>query len=139
ANVSHELRTPLAMLQGYSEAIVDDIAGDPEETKELAQIIHDESVRMSRLVNDLLDLGRMEAGFIELNREDVHLKPTLDRIVRKFTVVGKERNIAVTADLDFPYADEFWLDLDRIEQVFTNLIDNALRHTDAGGQVTVYA
>ncbi len=139
ANVSHELRTPLAMLQGYSEAIVDDIAGDPEETKELAQIIHDESVRMSRLVNDLLDLGRMDAGYVELNREDVHLKPVLDKIVRKFTVVGKERNIAVKAELDFPDADEFWLDLDRMEQVFTNLIDNALRHTDAKGQVTVYA
>ncbi|WP_240675722.1 ATP-binding protein [Ammoniphilus sp. CFH 90114] len=139
ANVSHELRTPLAMLQGYSEAIVDDIAGDPEETKELAQIIHDESVRMSRLVNDLLDLGRMDAGFIELNKETVQLVPMLDKIVRKFTVVGKERNISVRSELDFPYTDEFLLDLDRMEQVFTNLIDNAVRHTEAGGKVTLFA
>lgn len=139
ANVSHELRTPLAMLQGYSEAIIDDIAGDPAETKELAQIIHDESVRMSRLVNDLLNLGRMEAGFIELEKENVHLAPVLDKIVRKFMGVGKERNISVTSDLEFPVSDEFFLDIDRMEQVFTNLIDNALRHTEAGGKVTLYA
>ncbi|MEW9669695.1 ATP-binding protein [Ammoniphilus sp. 3BR4] len=139
ANVSHELRTPLAMLQGYSEAIVDDIAGDPAETKELAQIIHDESVRMSRLVNDLLNLGRMEAGFIELEKENVHLVPVLDKIVRKFIGVGKERNVTVTSELDFQNADEFFLDIDRMEQVFTNLIDNALRHTEAGGKVTLYA
>src|SRR5699024_4267336 len=62
SNVSHELRTPISMLQGYSEAIVDDIAETKEEKNELAQIIYEESLRLSRLVNDLLDLGRMEAG-----------------------------------------------------------------------------
>src|SRR5690625_3615715 len=71
ANVSHELRTPIALLQGYSEAIVDDIAESKEDKNELAQIIHDESVRMSRLVNELLDIGRMEAGHIELHKEEV--------------------------------------------------------------------
>ncbi|HJV44769.1 MAG TPA: ATP-binding protein [Bacillota bacterium] len=138
ANVSHELRTPLAMLQGYSEAIVDDIAGDPEETKELAQIIYDESVRMSRLVNDLLDLGRMEAGFVELNQEPVQLQPFIDKIIRKFAVVGKERNLAVISDTELLPNEHFWIDIDRMEQVFTNLIDNALRHTKPGGQVILH-
>lgn len=62
ANVSHELRTPISMLQGYSEAIVDDIASSEEDRKEIAQIIYDESLRMGRLVNDLLDLARMESA-----------------------------------------------------------------------------
>src|SRR5690606_30386264 len=62
ANISHEIRTPLQMLQGYSEALLDDIVASPEERQELVQVIHDESVRMGRLVNDFLDVARMEAG-----------------------------------------------------------------------------
>jgi two-component system, OmpR family, sensor histidine kinase ResE len=138
ANVSHELRTPLAMLQGYSEAIVDGIAVEPEETKEMAQIIYDESVRMSRLVNDLLDLGRMEAGYIELSKEIIEIAPFVDRITRKFAVAGKERQVTVAANLMGLSKDAvFLLDVDRMEQVFTNLIDNALRHTQPGGKVSV--
>ncbi|MBP1933506.1 ATP-binding protein [Ammoniphilus resinae] len=137
ANVSHELRTPLAMLQGYSEAIVDDIAVSPEETKELAQIIYDESVRMSRLVNELLDLGRMEAGHIELNRKQVEILPIFDKIIRKFSVVGNEQKITVIPEFMLMPEAQFSLDADRIEQVFTNLIDNAIRHTHADGKVFV--
>ena len=66
ANVSHELRTPIAMMQGYSEAIVDDIAETDEEKKEMATIIYDESLRMGRLVNELLDLARMESGLFSI-------------------------------------------------------------------------
>ena len=73
ANVSHELRTPISMLQGYSEAIVDDIAESQEEKKEMAKVIYDESLRMGRLVNELLDLARMEAGHMQLNLEEVNL------------------------------------------------------------------
>lgn len=138
SNVSHELRTPLVMLQGYSEAIIDDIAADPAETKEMAQIIYDESVRMSRLVNDLLDLGRMESGFIELNKESVQLIPLVDKMVRKFSVRGKERNVSIVSETELVTDGIFHLDMDRIEQVFTNLIDNALRHTEQGGKVTLY-
>src|SRR5699024_4534284 len=71
ANVSHELRTPVAMLQGYSEAILDGVTQSEEETHEMVQIIHDESKRMSRLVNDLLDLARMEPGHMRLYKERV--------------------------------------------------------------------
>src|SRR5699024_9513196 len=73
ANVSHELRTPISLMRGYSEAIVDDIAETKEDKNELAQIIHEESLRMERLVNELLDIGRIEAGHIELNVEKVDI------------------------------------------------------------------
>jgi len=136
ANVSHELRTPLSMLQGYSEAIVDDIASSPEEHKELAQIIYDESVRMSKLVNELLDLARMEAGHVELHAETVKLRPYLERIHRKFSSLARERDITLQLDYDIncEYGD---FDPDRLEQVLTNLIDNALRHTPAKGMVKI--
>lgn len=134
ANVSHELRTPLSMLQGYSEAIVDDIAATPEEHKELAQIIYDESVRMSKLVNELLDLARMEAGHAELQLETVRLRPYFERIVRKFSSIGRERGIQIQLEMDTPL-EVFDFDPDRMEQVLTNLIDNAIRHTPQAGRV----
>ncbi|MEB3752329.1 ATP-binding protein [Geobacillus sp. FSL W8-0032] len=134
ANVSHELRTPIAMLQGYSEAIIDDIAASEEEKKEMAKVIYDESLRMGRLVNELLDLARMEAGHIELEYEQVKLVPYIERVIRKFYGLAKEKQIELTAE--FRDRDiEISLDPDRIEQVLTNLIDNAIRHTESGGTV----
>lgn len=131
ANVSHELRTPISLMQGYSEAIVDDIAETKEEKNELAKIIYDESLRMSRLVNDLLDLSRMEAGHIQLNIEKIDLEQYVDRIYRKFVGAANERQIdlKLTKDLTEKYA---YFDGDRMEQVFTNLIVNAMTHTEEG-------
>ncbi|MFS0781335.1 ATP-binding protein [Bacillus sp. 1P06AnD] len=136
ANVSHELRTPISMLQGYSEAIIDDIAQTDDEKKEMARVIYDESLRMGRLVNDLLDLARMEAGYINLNYEEVELEDYLNRIASKFFGLAKEKGITVATELhDSNYV---WvMDPDRIEQVLTNLIDNAIRHTPQSGKVTV--
>ncbi|QAV27057.1 PAS domain-containing sensor histidine kinase [Neobacillus thermocopriae] len=135
ANVSHELRTPIAMLQGYSEAIVDDIAATDEEKKELAKVIYDESLRMGRLVNDLLDLARMEAGHLTLHHEQVPLKPYIERIIHKFQALAKEKGVHLLVEMNDELIVSF--DPDRIEQVLTNLIDNALRHTDEGGEVRV--
>ena len=135
-NVSHELRTPIALMQGYSEAIVDDIAGTVEEKKELAKVIYDESLRMGRLVNELLDLARMEAGHIQLTIEKVEFKPYASRIIRKFQGLAREKSI--TLAINMKNEDEvFHFDPDRIEQVLTNLIDNAIRHTPADGTVVV--
>ncbi|MGJ9456853.1 ATP-binding protein [Oceanobacillus sp. CF4.6] len=136
ANVSHELRTPISMLQGYSEAIVDDIADTKEEKNELAQIIHEESLRMGRLVNELLDLARMESGQIHLNVETLGIESYIKRIVNKFKGLASDNEIdlTLTMNVDFPNTS---FDPDRIEQVFTNLIDNAIRHTSKGGTVRV--
>uniref|UniRef100_A0A7U3YE05 histidine kinase n=1 Tax=Geobacillus sp. (strain Y4.1MC1) TaxID=581103 RepID=A0A7U3YE05_GEOS0 len=138
ANVSHELRTPIAMLQGYSEAIIDDIAATDEEKKEMAKVIYDESLRMGRLVNDLLDLARMEAGHITLNYETVQLAPYIGRIIRKFQGLAKEKQIDLSAEFDNEDI-RIRMDPDRIEQVLTNLIDNAIRHTDQNGTVKIIA
>ncbi|MBU8681720.1 ATP-binding protein [Bacillus haynesii] len=136
ANVSHELRTPISMLQGYSEAIVDDIASSEEEKKEIAQVIYDESLRMGRLVNDLLDLARMEAGHISLNVEPVELREFFERVFRKFYGVAGDKDITLSHNLDLNET-KFVFDPDKMEQVLTNLIDNAIRHTNAGGTVHV--
>jgi two-component system sensor histidine kinase ResE len=135
ANVSHELRTPIAMLQGYSEAIIDDIAETKEEKQELAKIIHDESKRMGRLVNDLLDLAKMEAGHIVLNKESIEMDEFIERVTNKFHGPAREKTVDINAFTTGHI--HAVMDPDRIEQVLTNLIDNALRHTPEGGTVDV--
>ncbi|MVP00078.1 ATP-binding protein [Paenibacillus lutrae] len=138
ANVSHELRTPLSMVQGYSEALIDDIAGSPEERQELAQVIYDEALRMGRLVRDLLDLARMEAGHLEMNFNRTDVGGLLKRMHRKFSVLAREKDIRLSFELRqedlLCMADE-----DRLEQVLTNLLDNAFRHTPGGRRITIKA
>lgn len=136
ANVSHELRTPLVMLQGYSEAIMDDIAESQEEKRELAHIIYDESLRMSRLVNELLDLARLEGGHFNLNLTPSSLLTLENKVVHKFNGIAKDSEIHLELDWKAK-EEEFCFDSDRLEQVLTNLIDNAIRHTQKGGQVTL--
>ncbi|WP_195571047.1 HAMP domain-containing sensor histidine kinase [Paenibacillus sp. 1001270B_150601_E10] len=137
ANVSHELRTPLSMLQGYSEALLDDIVSSPEERKELVQVIHDESLRMGRLVRDLLDLARMEAGHMQMHWGQVHVNEVVEKVIRKYTVLSNERDIKVTAECEpeLPILER--ADEDRLEQVMTNLMDNAFRHSQSGEPIVI--
>ncbi|KAA9007199.1 cell wall metabolism sensor histidine kinase WalK [Paenibacillus spiritus] len=139
ANVSHEIRTPLSMMQGYSEALLDGMASSPEESSELIQVIHEESLRMGRLVKDLLDLARMDAGHSDLALRPVDLNELLERMYRKFSVRAKERGIILTYHrrsdrLHLEAADE-----DKLEQVLTNLLDNAFRHTPEGRKIALSA
>src|SRR5690606_25291285 len=136
ANVSHELRTPISMLQGYSEAIIDDIVESEEEKKELAKIIYDESLRIGRLVNELLDLARMEAGHIALNYEVVDIEKFIQRIMNKFGGVARENKVDLQSKIE-SNGESFYIDADRIEQVLTNLIDNAIRHTHEHGTILI--
>ncbi|PSL42003.1 two-component system sensor histidine kinase ResE [Planomicrobium soli] len=137
ANVSHELRTPIAMLQGYSEAILDDVGASEEERREMTKIIYEESQRMGRLVTDLLNLARLESGHMRLYKDVVQINGMIERMTMKFSQIAKEKSIHLSfkTSLDDWAATE--LDEDRIEQVMTNLIDNAMRHTPEEGQVIV--
>lgn len=139
ANVSHELRTPLSMLQGYSEALLDEFGDDPEQRKELAQIILDETQRMRRLVNDLLDLAQLESGQFQMRQDLVDLPPILHKVRRKFSGLAQDSGVdlrVIIKDEDTrPY--RVIADPDRLEQVFINLVDNALRYTPAGGSITM--
>lgn len=127
-NISHELRTPLVMIQGYSEAILDDIAETQDEKKEMAKIIGEESVRMNRMVNEMLDSSRMEAGFINLIKLDVHLEDFFNKLFTRFATMSEKNNIRLELEID-PNLDSYYMDEDKMSQVFVNLINNAIRHT----------
>ncbi|AJD91338.1 sensor histidine kinase [Jeotgalibacillus malaysiensis] len=137
ANVSHELRTPISMLQGYSEAIIDDIPQSDEERKDIARVIYDESLRMGRLVNELLDLARMEAGHIVLNKEEVPVNEFSTRVLSKFELGLNDEDIKMSYQTTLDDHTAIHIDPDRIEQVLTNLLDNAIRHTKADGSITI--
>ncbi|MCL6547857.1 MAG: cell wall metabolism sensor histidine kinase WalK [Alicyclobacillus sp.] len=135
ANVSHELRTPLSMMQGYTEALLDEFGDDPVQRRELTEIIHDETMRMKRLVNDLLDLAQLESGQFQLSLRELDIVGLARRVGRKFQTLAAERDVALVTELpDQPIV--VWGDADRLEQVLTNLLDNALRHTSSGGRVS---
>lgn len=137
ANVSHELRTPLSMMQGYTEALLDEFGDDPEQQKEITAIIHDETLRMKRLVNDLLNLAQLESGHFHTTLQRIDLNDVLVRVGRKFQALASDREIdyvvqSATGAIPWVTADE-----DRMEQVCINLVDNAIRHTGPGGRVSL--
>lgn len=137
ASVSHELKTPLTSIQGYSQAIMDDMGGDPGAPHRFARVINDEAERMRRLVADLLDLARLEAGPAALQREPTDLSLVLHSVAEKLLLRADQRQIAIRTEIDpLPI---IVADGDRLAQVVTNLMDNALKHTPNGGAVTLSA
>jgi len=126
ANVSHELRTPLSMMQGYTEALLDDISDDPTMRKELTEIIHDESLRMKRLVNDLLNLAQLQSGQFQMHKSLINFLDIMRRIGRKFQTLAQE--FSVDFKIVIPHDPMIiFADADEIEQVFTNLLNNPFR------------
>ncbi|HCC32440.1 MAG TPA: hypothetical protein DEQ28_00820 [Clostridiales bacterium] len=136
ANVSHELATPLTYLQGYGEALLDEIraaglAGGPAEQHGV--ILIEETERLRRLIRDLLDLARWEEGAGRLNLGPVDLASSLRRVAEVVRPLAAQQGIEL--ELDTPDVPAALADADRVEQVLHNLVDNALRHTPAGGKV----
>lgn len=136
ANISHELKTPIAMLQGYSEAILDDVAQDKEEIKALTRIIHDEALRMGKLVSELLDMARIQSGQLKLQIQETDIVGVCVHVLNKFAKMADESRVQLNLSQETPIPP-IEADADRIEQVLTNLVDNALRHTPDGGTITV--
>jgi len=136
ANVSHDLRTPLTSIQGFSQAIAEGVTSDPASAARAAQIIHDEAGRLNRMVASLLELARIEGG--EARRDPLDLGELLRGAVERLGGPAGERGLTLTLDAarDLPRVGG---DGDRLAQVFTNLLDNAIEHTPAGGAITVTA
>lgn len=138
ANVSHDLRTPLTSIQGFSQAIAEGVASDAESARHVAQIIHDEAARMNRMVESLLDLARIEAGRLEMRRQSVSPTDLLHAVGESVSVRARDQGLDLTLDI-LPDLPRIAGDGDRLAQVFVNLLDNAIKHTPPGGQVTLSA
>ena len=134
ANVSHELKTPIAALRAHLENLLD---GVEEPRRETLQVMLEQSERLTRLVEELLDLSRLESGAVTLTMEPVQLAPLVRQVGREIQI-GRGKAIAFHNDVpvDLPPVRA---DPERLHQVLFNLLDNAFRFTPAGGAVTVSA
>jgi signal transduction histidine kinase len=137
ANVSHELKTPLTSIQGFSQAILDGTVTSDAELKKAAEVIHTEASRMHRMVVDLLDLARLDAGTMEFNRNPVDIGAILQQVTEKFSPQAKKSRVDLWSDIKtMPI---IIADGDRLAQVFTNLVDNAIKFTPENGQIKIQA
>ena len=136
ANVSHELRTPLTSIQGYAETLLNGTLSDTEMSQRFVAKILQQSSQLSQLISDLLDLSRIESGAIELKLAPCKMTEFQEPIISLFGPAFDEFNMTfewqIPDDLPTPLVDKLL-----IEQVFVNLIDNALKYTPQGGSITV--
>lgn len=137
ANVSHELKTPLTSIQGFSQAMIDDTVTDPDETRELATIIRQESKRMQRLVEQMLELSRLESGTVPIAYVPLAVDDFIAQIGRRYTRLAEGHGLHVQYSASTRVT--LMADAGRLEQVLVNLLDNAIRHTDVGGSVMLTA
>ncbi len=141
ANVSHELKTPLTSIQGFSQALLDGTAGDEQAKGRAAAIIHEEAGRMRHLVDELLDLARLEAGQVTLTREPMDVAGLLHACAARFASTADQAGIAVEVQAPASLPPVVG-DPDRLGQVFGNLVDNAIKHSmgaSGGGRVALCA
>ncbi len=138
ANIAHDLATPLTAVQGFSEALADDLISKPEERHETAQLIGREVQRLRRLVADMQQMSSLESGQIKLDLAPLDLSSLVDETLAVLTQECEEAGITITNEIA-PSTPLVLADSDRITQVLFNLLDNARRHTPRGGSITVSA
>ncbi len=137
ANVSHELRTPLTTIRGFTESLRDGTASEPTLKKRYLNIIAEESERMGTLIEDLLDLSRLESGRMEIEQLPFSLKETAASVVSRLQSIILKKELQVC--LEIPELPLLEGDKYRIEQVLRNLLENAAGFVPAGGRIHVKA
>lgn len=136
ANVSHELRTPLTSIKGYVEALLDGAKDDPEQTLRFLEIILKQTDRLNLILDDLLQLSQIESGQVLFKRDPISLSEVVDRTVALIKPLADKKGhtvtVAMPADLPPVIGDP-----ERLAQVLTNLLDNAVKYTPANGSIHV--
>lgn len=133
--ISHELRTPVALIKGYVSTLRrEDASWEPDTVRDSLAVIEEESDRLAKLIDDLLDASRLQAGALSLTMTEVSLDRLTERITKRFEKQSSQHTFEVDFPSDFPIviADE-----DRITQVLSNLLSNAVKYSPNGGEINV--
>lgn len=140
SNVSHELRTPLTSMKSYIEALVEGAWKDPEVAPNFLKVTQEETDRMMRMINDLLNLSRMDLGTARLEREYANLNELFNHILDRFDMILKnsdkpDKNYSIKRDFT---RRDIWVevDTDKIQQVLDNIMNNAIKYSPDGGIIT---
>lgn len=137
---THELKTPINVISGYAELIEEGIFGTPTpRQREALETIREQTRVLTNLVNQLLDISRLEAGGLQLEMQDVMLRDLLQRVERSFSVLARKKEIDFNVDIEENVPREIHADADRLgDQVLGNLLSNALKFTPEGGRIRLH-
>ncbi|HMM22477.1 MAG TPA: ATP-binding protein [Selenomonadales bacterium] len=135
ANVSHELRTPLTIMRGYNQALQDGTVTDPGQVKKYHRVMGDEILRLEKLIAELLDLSQLQASGAGLEVEEISLAEVVDNVSTLLKQKSEEKGVTLLTQIE-PVVPPIQGDGDRLTQMVLILMDNALKFTPAGGQIT---
>ncbi|MGE3799406.1 MAG: PAS domain S-box protein [Candidatus Kapaibacterium sp.] len=138
SSVSHELRTPLASIIGFAQTLMIDPDLPTETRTEFLQIIYDEGGRLAKLINDLLDIARIESGRVELERKESDLVPLLNRALQSVAMQAEKKGIQLENSFSEGELSASF-DPDRMTQIVVNLLGNAVKFTPSGGRIDLRA
>ncbi len=138
ANISHELKTPISLIRAYSELIMDFSEDTSKETNQHLQIIIDESERLNSMVEDILYLSQMEAGYSKPNIMQIPLLNLISSVIRKLSILASQKDITFHLDIEDKEI-EIPADENKMYQVFFNLISNAINYSHHGGKIEIKA
>ena len=136
ANVSHELRTPIFSIQGFIETLIDGAIDDPKVNREFLQKAYEHSERLNTLLNDLIEISRIESGEMRMSFRYFNISEFLKNVVDEMRPKAEKKSIKLSTTVG---SNELLVlgDKDRLRQVMSNLIDNSIKYTDEGGAVEV--
>jgi len=136
SHVSHELKTPLASITAYSEMLADGEANDEQTMKEFCLVIQSQTQRLNRLIEDILNISRIESGLIKVEKKAVSLTILIEEQLQMIKGYAEEKNIEIVGQKPIVF-DQVYADKDMISQVIVNLLSNAVKYTPAGGSVKI--
>ncbi|HIE65702.1 MAG: ATP-binding protein [Nitrospira sp.] len=137
ANVSHELRTPISLIKGYVETLSDGTVVDPKQAKSFLDIIEKNSTRLENIILDLLQLSRIESGLDPVRLRKISLLDCIQKNITLLNPLVRKKNLRLTVSV--PTNLQIWVDPEKLDQVLTNIIDNAIKYTPERGEIKIHA
>ena len=139
ATVSHELRTPLTSIKGFIETLLGGALRDPERSETFLKMMQEDAARLARLIDDLLELSKLESHQVRLHLEPLSLKEELEKVIAILSPRLEEKKMTIENQVMFEKLPRVLADSDKLKQVLVNLLDNAIKFNREGGRITIRA